>query len=118
MKKVFILTLLLSLLPISLPALEIVKDGKPAAVIVLGRRTKSTLLALEVLQHAVEKCTGVKLQMIRPKELASVPADLNRQIKEQFSDYISNFLSVQAILSRGDESALADFGTYMDYYSE
>ena len=79
MKKLFLFAAVaVSLLTIDLAALDIVKDGKPAAVIVLGRRTKATLLALEVLQTSVEKCTGAKLQMIRPKDLSKVPADLNR----------------------------------------
>lgn len=47
-----------------------------------------------------------------------VPAELNRMVKEQFSDYIENFLDFQAILSPTDESADADFGSYMDGYEE
>ena len=77
-KLFFIAVLAASMLSIDLAAFDIVKEGKPAAVIVLGRRTKLTLLALEVLQTSVEKCTGAKLQMIRPKDLSKVPADLNR----------------------------------------
>ena len=47
-----------------------------------------------------------------------VPAALNRKIKEQFADYISEFLDFQAYLSLDDNSALADFGTYMYGYEE
>ena len=47
-----------------------------------------------------------------------VPAELNQKVRNQFSDYLSNFLSFQNILSKNDESSLADFGTYMDSYEE
>ncbi len=77
-KLFFIAVLAASMLSIDLAAFDIVKEGKPAAVIVLGRRTKLTLPALEVLQNSVEKCTGAKQQMIRPRDLSKVPADLNR----------------------------------------
>ena len=70
---------LLSLLTLSeAAAFDIVRDGKPVSVIVLGRRTKSTLLALDVLQTAVKKCTGAELPVIRPKNLATLPASANR----------------------------------------
>ena len=49
---------------------------------------------------------------------AHVPANMNRQIKEQFSDYISNFLAYQTIIQADDDSPVADFGTYMDNYEE
>ena len=49
---------------------------------------------------------------------AHVPAELNRQVKAQFSEYLDNFMSYQSILSRSDKSAVADFGTFMDNYEE
>lgn len=72
--------LLLTALSLSAGAaqLDIVKDGKPCAVIVKGRRTKSSELAVEVLRHGIEKCTGAKLDVIRPKELGQVPPEMNR----------------------------------------
>lgn len=56
----------------------IIKEGKPAAVIVQGRQSKSCKLATEVLQFCVKKSTGVELQVIRPRELNSVPPTMNR----------------------------------------
>lgn len=47
-----------------------------------------------------------------------VPADLNRLVRDQFADYVRNFIDCQAVLSGDDESAVADFGTYMDLYEE
>lgn len=47
-----------------------------------------------------------------------VPAALNRAVREQFADYVRNFVDCQAVLSGDDETAVADFGTYMDYYEE
>lgn len=49
---------------------------------------------------------------------AHVPPELNRIIKEQFADYIDNFLSYARIVKNDDHSERADFGTYMDNYEE
>lgn len=48
----------------------------------------------------------------------NVPAELNRKVKEQFKDYIENFLNFRKILLRDDTSAIADFGTFMEGYCE
>lgn len=47
-----------------------------------------------------------------------VPAELNRIVKDQFADYISNFLDCQQILTNNDITGEANFGTYMDNYEE
>ena len=47
-----------------------------------------------------------------------VPGELNRKVREQFADYVRNFLSYEAIAQYKDGSAEVDFGTYMDYYTE
>ena len=47
-----------------------------------------------------------------------VPAELNRAVKAQFSDYIANFLNCREILTEGDVTSVADFGTFMDNYEE
>ena len=47
-----------------------------------------------------------------------VPADLNRKVKDQFHDYIENFLDYESYLSQSDESMIVNFGTYMDGYEE
>ena len=49
---------------------------------------------------------------------AHVPAELNRQIKAQFADYVSNYLDFYHAVSFEDFSSLADFGSFMDGYAE
>lgn len=49
---------------------------------------------------------------------AHVPPELNRMVKDQFAVYLANFLDFQAIISKTDESQLADFGSYMEGYEE
>ena len=61
-----------------------------------------------------ERC----LQGMRKTPAVHVPAELNRKIKEQFKDYIENFLDFESYLSKTDESMLANFGSYMDGYEE
>ena len=48
---------------------------------------------------------------------ANVPAELNRQVREQFKDYLENYLDYLTFVKE-DESATADFGTYMEGYAE
>ena len=47
-----------------------------------------------------------------------VDPDLNRKVRSQFENCLTDFLSLQSYLSRNEHSALADFGTYMDLYEE
>lgn len=61
-----------------------------------------------------ERC----LSGMRKTPGAHVPRELNQLIREQFSDYLANFLDFQSIISATDESRIADFGTYMDEYEE
>lgn len=60
-----------------------------------------------------ERC----LQGMRHTPGVNVPAEPNKKVKEQFSEYISNYLDYQTFV-REDESATADFGTFMDEYRE
>ena len=48
----------------------------------------------------------------------SVSADLNRKIKEQFAEYIDEFLDFHTYLAIEDNSMQANFGTFMDGYEE
>lgn len=43
---------------------------------------------------------------------------LNRKVKEQFAPYVANFADCRSILIRDDDSALVNFGTYMNNYKE
>ncbi len=47
-----------------------------------------------------------------------VPAELNRALKERFSGFIQNFIDFQSIIASGDNTAVADFGSFMDGYEE
>ena len=86
------------------PLIRAVQDsGIPFTVEVLGAMT-----------GCYERC----LQGMRKTPAVHVPPELNRKIKEQFQDYISNFLDFETYLSKTDESMLANFGSYMDGYEE
>ena len=76
-----------------------------------------TTITVEILGNTTgcyERC----LIGMRRTPATHVPAELNRKIKEQFSDYVSEFLDFQSYLSEDDESMIANFGTYMDGYEE
>lgn len=55
---------------------------------------------------------------IRNTPGAHVPAELNRLVREQFADYIDNFINCKDILTEGDVTGVADFGSFMDNYEE
>lgn len=74
-------------------------------------------LTVEVL-GAMTGCYERCLQGMRKTPAVHVPADLNRQIRDQFADYIANLIDFEEYLSVSDESMLANLGTYMDGYEE
>ena len=47
-----------------------------------------------------------------------VPAELNSKVREQFKDYIDEFIRYQLLFSSTDMSRFAIFGSYMDFYEE
>ena len=55
---------------------------------------------------------------IRKQPGVTVPAELNRIVRDNFMPYILNFFEYQRHASKYDGSALADLGTYMDNYME
>ena len=61
-----------------------------------------------------ERC----MRDIRKTPGVHIPAELNRRVREQFSDYIASFIDYQSFVAVEDESAPADFGTFMDNYDE
>lgn len=79
------------------------QSGIPFTVEVLGAMT-----------GCYERC----LQGMRKTPPVHVDPALNRQVRDQFADYISNFLDFESYLSKSDESMIANFGTYMDGYEE
>jgi len=76
-----------------------------------------SILTVEAV-GSVTGCYGRCQQYIRNIPGTHVPAELNRQIKEQFADYTQNFIDYQSILIQRDTSPLADFGTFMEGYEE
>lgn len=48
----------------------------------------------------------------------NVPAELNRQVRDQFMEYTINYFKYQRSAALKDVSAIADLGTYMDGYEE
>ena len=60
-----------------------------------------------------ERC----LAGMRKTPATYVPAELNRRIKEQFKSYLENYLDYLTFVKQ-DESATADFGSYMEGYRE
>ena len=55
---------------------------------------------------------------IRKQPGVTVPADLNRIIRDNFMPYFMNFFEYQRHAALHDGSALADLGHYMDGYEE
>lgn len=76
-----------------------------------------TQITTEVLGN-VTGCYERCLVGMRKTPATHVPAELNRKVKEQFSEYVAEFLDFQAYLSIDDDSMIANFGTYMDGYEE
>lgn len=76
--------------------------------------TRLTVEAVGSVTGCYERC----MKVIRNLPGVQVPAELNRKVREQFTDYIKNFTDYQTILVKQDDSALADFGTFMDGYME
>ena len=73
-------------------------------------------LSTEVLGNMTgcyERC----LLGMRKTPGARVPAELNHMVAEQFKEYLDNYLDYLTFIKE-DESATADFGSYMDEYSE
>lgn len=58
------------------------------------------------------------LTCLRKTPGTSVPAGLNRFVRNQMMPFILNFFDYYASVHPDDGSALADFGTYMDGYEE
>ena len=74
-------------------------------------------LSIEALGN-ITGCYERCLSGIRKTPGVSVPPELNCLLRDQFADYIQNFVDFQQILSQDDETPVADLGTYMDNYSE
>ena len=76
--------------------------------------TKITVEVLGNTTGCYERC----LIGMRRTPATHVPPELNRKIRDQFSEYLEDFLDFQSYLAQEDESMIANFGTYMDGYEE
>ena len=85
------------------PLVQAVKEsGVRFSVEVLGNMT-----------GCYERC----LQSMRKLPAVKTPSELNRKVREQFADYLENYLDYLTFV-REDDSPIADFGTFMDGYTE
>ena len=73
-----------------------------------------TIETLGNITGCYERC----LAILQALPAVSVPPELNRQIKRQFQPYIDDFVGFQHFLAVGDNTPLADFGTFMGGYEE
>lgn len=84
------------------PLVKAVQDsGLKLSIEVLGNMTG----CYEKCLAGMQKLPGVK-----------VPATLNKAIRDQFGDYLDNFISYQKTIE--DPAGPVDFGPYMDLYEE
>lgn len=63
-------------------------------------------------------CNDQCISCVRRLPAISVPAELNRQVRDQFMPYLINYFNYQRSAEKHDVTALADLGTYMDGYEE
>ena len=76
---------------------------------------------LRVTEELIRNIAGFPeccLSCARKQPGVTVPAELNRIVRDNFMPYILNFFEYQRHAARFDGSALADLGTYMDNYEE
>ena len=74
-------------------------------------------LTVETL-GSVTGCYQECLDRMRQLPGVDVPAELNRKVKQQFSAHLKDFMHYQRIVAENDRSAIADFGSFMDGYSD
>lgn len=80
-------------------------------------QTAGVKLTVEVLAN-LTGCNDYCLSCMRNMPAIEVPANLNRKVRDQMAEYISNFINFQRIASLKDSSMLADLGSFMDGYIE
>ena len=78
----------------------------------------SNLRLTEDLLRNIAGCPEHCMSCIRRQPGVTVPAELNRIVRDNFAPYIQNFIGFQRYATLKDETSIADFGTYMDGYVE
>ena len=89
----------------------------PRALIRAVQEESGVSLTTEVL-GTMTGCYERCLAGMRKTPGVRVPGELNRKIREQFSNYLLNLFDYLSIVAPSDESQLADFGSYMEGYEE
>ena len=87
---------------------------RPLIKAIQGANIPITVETLGLITGCYERCL-VGMQKSHDVHIAP---ELNRQIRQQFTPYIENFIDCQAILTKDDDSMLVSFGTFMDGYEE
>ena len=67
---------------------------------------------------SVTGCYDYCLSCMRKLPPVHIPADLNRQLRDQFMPYMINLFEFLRYASLRDGSAMADLGSYMEGYEE
>ena len=75
------------------------------------------LLTVTVLGN-LTGCDETCLAGMRATPGTDVPAELNDEIREQFSEYVHNFVDYHEVLQDADKTKIADFGSFMDNYED
>lgn len=73
-----------------------------------------TIETLGLITGCYERC----LVGLQKSHGVRVAPELNSMLREQFAAYVDNFVDCRAILTQSDDSALVNFGSYMDNYVE
>ena len=73
-----------------------------------------TVETLGLITGCYERC----LVGMQKSHGVHVAPELNSMLREQFAPYVQNFVDCQTILMANDDSALVNFGSYMDNYEE
>lgn len=73
-----------------------------------------TVETLGLITGCYERC----LVGMQKSHGVRVAPELNRMLREQFAAYVDNFAACRDILTANDDSALVNFGSYMDNYEE
>lgn len=87
---------------------------RPLLKAITDAGVRLTVETLGNITGCYERC----LAGLRKTPGIHIPPEMNRQIRDQFADYINDFIRFQPILSREDETPIADFGTFMDGYED
>ena len=85
------------------PALHLIEQEMPVTLSIMSQ----TMGCSEECVEDLQKIPGVH-----------IPADLNREIRDQFAPHIREYMSFHRMSPMKDRSPVIDFGTYMDDYEE